>query len=145
MANFETVFKLHQSETIVHSLKGNAYTTSANPIVRLIMLGVRFLNFVVGVRKIAEVTVTDQRLIIEMTNYFLWIFVSRHYIRSTSPRSINGTAYSMERMFIFFKSHYLELSTAGYDVERILSKQGVKGVVAALQSIDNLADRVTRN
>ena len=58
---------LGEKETITAALKGNSYTTSSNPAVRMIMAFVRIIALILGSPTRTSVICTNQRLILETT------------------------------------------------------------------------------
>jgi|TARA_B100001113_G_C20582469_1_gene393814 hypothetical protein len=133
---------LKDGENIVANLKGNSYTNSSNPIVRMVMAVVRIIMLIMGSPTRTSVVCTDKRLILETTQKVLWIFDYSSTITAVAPRGVMQVGYSFQRSWLIFKNHYLTLVLAGTPQEVVLSKDGYNGVMEMLSASESLREKV---
>ena len=88
---------LKEGEQVVANLKGNSYTNSSNPIVRLVMAFVRIVSAIMGSPTRTSVVCTNKRLILETTQKILWVFDYSSEITAVAPRGVMQVGYSFKR------------------------------------------------
>ena len=134
--------QLSDGETELSRLEGNAYTVSSNPIVRIVMFFVGIIQFLIGSKSKVLVVSTSERLVIIQNQKFLWFFDASVSVRTVFPRGIVQTGYSMARSMIFFKTHYLSMSSGGTS-EIFSSKSGKNGVDEMIRMIKSLKEKTS--
>jgi len=95
--SLENYIKLSGNETEVARMRGNAYTTSSNPLVRIIMFFVKIILFLIGSIRKVVVVVTSERVIVVENQKFLWFFDSGITVNTFYPRGIIINGYAMQR------------------------------------------------
>ena len=138
----EEYIRLSGDEVETCKLRGNAYTTSSNPIVRIIMLFVAIISFLVGSVRRVIVVVTSERVIVVENQKFLWFFDDGIKVRTFYPRGIIMNGYAMKRMFLIFKTHYLSMSTGGAE-ELFSSKDGKDKTYEMIAAIKALKEKTS--
>ena len=133
---------LKEGEQVVANLKGNSYTNSSNPMVRLVMAMVRIISAIMGSPTRTSVVCTNKRLILETTQKILWVFDYSSEITAVAPRGVMQVGYSFKRSWYIFRNHYLTLVLAGTPQEIVLSKDGYDGVMNMLSATEELRERV---
>jgi hypothetical protein len=134
--------QLNDGEQELCRLDGNAYTISFNPLVRIIMFFVKIIQFLSGsISKILVIT-TSERVVLVKTQKMLWIFDQSITSTTVFPRGIVKIGYSMQRSFIFFKTHYLTMTSGGKS-EIFSSKNGKKRVEEMIKEIKSLKEKTS--
>ena len=138
----EKYYHLNGSETELSRLRGNAYTVSSNPLVRIIMVFVKIISFLCGSLSKVLVVTTTERIVIVKIQKFLWVF--DYSISSTSvfPRGIIDVGYEMQRAFIFFKTHYFTM-TYGSLSQIFSSRDGEEEVQIMIKSVKTLREKTS--
>jgi hypothetical protein len=141
MKLLEKHMPLETGEQILNHLKGNAYNTSSNIVLRILGNIERIFSLLTGTQKTVDIVVTDNRVITIEVSKFLWIFDGSVNARSYTPRSVSQVGYALQRELLIFKSHYLEFmsGSASYLVK---SKDGKTKVYEMIKSLVSLADKV---
>lgn len=134
--------RLSDDEAKTCTLRGNAYTTSSNPIVRIIMLFIAIISFLVGSARRVLVVVTSERVIVVENQKFLWFFDAGVKVRTFYPRGIIINGYAMKRMFLIFKTHYLSISTGGAE-ELFSSRDGKDKTYEMIGAIKELKEKTS--
>lgn len=134
---------LAEGETVLESIQGNAYTLSANPLLRFLAVIERIVAVLTGSPRKVHIFVTPTRVISIETRKFLWVFDGSVSARSYTPRSIKQIGYTLQRSLFVFISHYLEFES-GSTAYLVKSKQGKPKVDAVIKEIVELSERVTR-
>ena len=129
-------------EEVVSNLKGNSYTNSSNPLVRIIMAVIRIISAITGSPTSTSVVCTNKRLILETTQKILWVFDYSSEIRAIAPRGVMQVGYNFQRSWYIFKNHYLTLVLSGTPQELVLSKDGYDGVMHMLSATESLREKV---
>ena len=123
-------------------LRGNAYTTSSNPIVRIVMFFVAIISFLIGSARRVLVVVTSERVIVVENKKLLWFFDAGVRVRTFYPRGIIINGYEMKRMFLIFKTHYLSMSTGGAE-ELFSSRDGKDKTYEMIAAIKVLKEKTS--
>lgn len=134
--------RLSNGEVETAKLRGNAYTTSSNPLVRIIMFFVAIISFLIGSLRRVIVVVTSERVIVVENKKFLWFFDAGISVRSFYPRGIIVNGYAMKRMFLIFKTHYLSMSTGGAE-ELFSSRDGKDKTYEMIDAIKALKEKTS--
>lgn len=134
---------LADGEVVLESIEGNAYTLSSNPLLRLLAVIERIVSVLLGSPRKVHIFVTETRVISIETRKVLWVFDGSVSARSYTPRSIKQIGYSLQRVLLVFKSHFLEFES-GSTAYLVKSKQGKPKVDAVIKEIVSLSERVTR-
>lgn len=133
---------LKEGETVTSNLKGNSYTNSSNPLVRIFMAIIRIIAAITGSPTSTSVVCTDKRLILETTQKLLWVFDYSSEIKAVAPRGVMQVGYNFKRSWYVFKNHYLTMVLSGTPQEIILSKDGYDGVMNMLSATESLREKV---
>ena len=133
---------LKDGEEVVSNLKGNSYTNSSNPLIRIVMAVIRIIMAILGSPTSTSVVCTNKRLILETTQKILWVFDYSSEIRAIAPRGVMQVGYSFQRSWYIFKNHYLTLVLSGTPQELVLSKDGYDGVMHMLSATELLREKV---
>lgn len=133
---------LKEGEVVVSNLKGNSYTNSSNPMVRLVMAIVRIASAIMGSPTRTSVVCTNKRLILETTQKLLWVFDYSSELRAIAPRGVMQVGYTFKRSWYIFRNHYLTLVLSGTPQELVLSKEGYDGVMNMLSATESLREKV---
>jgi hypothetical protein len=134
----EIALFLSEGEKIIAVMKGNSYTSSHNPLVRLIMFVLWIRDIVLGFTSRTTVICTDRRLLVESTSRVLFICERAKEVVSINPAAISSVGYQFLRMLLVVPSHGLSYE-AGVDGERvIISREGREPVIALIKAIESL-------
>ena len=133
---------LKSNEEVVTVLTGNSYTTSSNPIMRIVAAIIRIILVIAGCPTKKSVDCTNNRLITENNQKILYFFDYSFEITAVAPRGIMQVGYNFQRSWYIFKNHYLTLILSGTPQELILSKSGYDGVMEMINATESLRERV---
>jgi len=134
--------RLSGDEVETCKLRGNAYTNSSNPIVRIVMFFVAIISFLIGSARRVLVVVTSERVIVVENKKLLWFFDAGVRVRTFYPRGIIINGYEMKRMFLIFKTHYLSMSTGGAE-ELFSSRDGKDKTYEMIAAIKVLKEKTS--
>ena len=134
---------LKTDEEIISVLTGNSYTTSSNPVLRLISAVMRIIALIGGSPTTKTIVCTNNRLITENNQKILYFFDYSFEITAVAPRGIMQVGYNFQRSWFIFKNHYLTLILSGTPQELVLSKDGYNGVMEMINSSESLRERVS--
>ena len=140
--SLESYIQLSSEEAEVARMRGNAYTTSSNPLVRIIMFFVKIIMFLLGSLRRVIVVVTSERVIVVENQKFLWFFDSGITVNTFYPRGIIINGYSMQRSWLIFKTHYLTMSTGG-QLELFSSRDGKDKTYEIIKAIKALKEKTS--
>ena len=140
--SLESYIKLSERENEMCRMRGNAYTTSSNPLVRFIMFFIKIISFLLGFIRRVVVVVTSERVIVVENKRFLWFFDSGITVNTYYPRGIIINGYAMERSWLIFKTHYLTLST-GAALELFSSRDGKDKTYDMIAAIKELKEKTS--
>jgi len=130
---------LVKGESVLCSIKGNAYNASPNLILRLLGLIEKIVSIITGCPKTMNLIVTNRRIIVIERQMFFWVFLASASAKSVMPRSIDSMGYTFARSLIIFKSHYLEFYQGGVGT-LVKSAEGKDRVYDMIRSAASLTD-----
>ncbi len=116
MKNYKKYMRLQENEEIIKTVEGDAYNTSANPILRMIGFIVRIISICFGLRRKIHIIITNKRVVLIKFDKFLWVFDSGISVLGMTPRSIHTIGYGMVRSLLIFKTNYFILKTSSENI-----------------------------
>jgi len=101
---------LFDNEEILYKIKGNAYTDSPNPLVKLIVSLLRIIWIIIGVKLKTYIVVTNKRVIRVDKKTILWGLIPKDTVVSTlNKKTIQTVGYAKSVRWLFFKTIYFKL------------------------------------
>ena len=136
----EIAVLLFKGEKILAVMKGNSYTSSHNPLVRLICFFLWIRDTVFGFSSRTTVICTDRRLLVESTDRMLFVIERAKEVVSIAPSAIRTVGYQFLRMLFVIPSHGLSygIDTGGDGERVVISLKGRESVVAMIKAIEQL-------
>lgn len=141
----EIAVLLFKGEKILAVMKGNSYTSSHNPLIRLICFVLWIRDTLLGFSSRTTVICTDRRLLVESTSRMLFVFERAKEVVSITPSALRTVGYQFLRMLFVMPSHGLSYGIdAGREGEHvIISREGRESVVAMIAAIEHLRSGVS--
>lgn len=134
---------LKEGEQVVSVLTGNSYTTSSNPVTRMLSGIIRIFQVIGGSPTRQSVVCTNTRLIIENNQKILYFFDYSFSITAVAPRGVVSVGYNFQRSWFIFRNHYLTLGVSSSEPQFILSKDGYDGVMKMINATESLREKVS--
>jgi len=99
MAKSELI--LSEGEEVLGVLEGEMFATSTNFVTNIIMQVVKFIYFIFGCRKTAQLTITNKRVVCETHTTVCYVFPSAAYFSTILPHGIASVDYAFQATFLF--------------------------------------------
>ena len=95
------------------STKINVRAVSANPLVKLINLIVGIVEFLIGIRRLGEMSEVGTNIEINLKQKFLWFFTSSEDKIILAKNKISGVKVSTVKSWLIFSSNVCEIYVSG--------------------------------
>ena len=137
MSKLKEVVLLENEETL-YQIQGNAYTDSANPLIKLITSIFRIIYIILGVRLKTYIVVTNRRIIRVDKKTVLWGIIPSDTVVSTlNKRTIQSVGYAKAVRWLFFKTIYFKLENMTENIT-ITYKGSMDEVANIVQKISEI-------
>lgn len=129
---------LFEGEESLYEIKGNAYTDSPNPLVKLIVSLLRIIWIILGVKLKTYIVVTNKRVIRVDKKTILWGIIPKDTVVSTlNKKTILSVGYAKAVRWLLFKTIYFKLENMTEQVN-ITYKGKIKDIADITLKISEL-------
>ncbi|MCK4311398.1 MAG: hypothetical protein KAW88_01540 [Candidatus Cloacimonetes bacterium] len=132
---------LFDGEEISCQLEGNAYTSSPNPLVKLMTSIFRIFWIILGIKLKTYIIITNLRIIQVDKKTILWgIIPSDTAVTTLNKRTIQSVGYTKAVRWLFFKTIYFSMSNM-VATTNITYKGSLSDISEIVQKVSELVSK----
>ena len=92
---------LTENEVIIATLRGEFFSNTTSVLLNMLRKILQFVLFIIGVRSVGQLVVTNKRVVIEESILVFWCLPNKASFKSISYRGVSSVEYAFEAIFLY--------------------------------------------